>query len=89
MNFWEFVFLIAVAFGLPLAMMNMWLSYRREKLKLKQGPSLGARELQHLVRQAVEEAQRPLIARIEALEHQLKALPAARKSPASEENPQA
>lgn len=89
MGFWDFMFLIAVAFVLPLAMLNMLLSYRREKLKLKQGPSLGARELQHLVRQAVEEAQRPLVARVEALERQLKALPSVSKSPTAEGNPPA
>ncbi|ACY47834.1 hypothetical protein [Rhodothermus marinus] len=76
MGFWEFLTTLAVAVVLPLAIVHLILSYRREKLKLRQGPSLGARELQQLVRQAVEEAQQPLLARIEALERQLRALPA-------------
>lgn len=72
MGFWEFLTTLAVAVVLPLAIVHLILSYRREKLKLRQGPSLGARELQQLVRQAVEEAQQPLLTRIEALERQLR-----------------
>ncbi|GEM_PF-661102 len=84
MDFWEFAFVFSVTFVLPLAVLHLVLSYRREKLKLRQGPSLGARELQQLIQQAVEEAQRPLLARIEALERQLKALPGGHESAAHE-----
>ncbi len=84
MDFWEFMTTLAVAVVLPLAIIHLVLSYRREKLKLRQGPSLGARELQQLVRQAVEEAQQPLLARIEALERQLKALPASHETATAE-----
>lgn len=64
----------AVAVVLPLAVLYFVFSYRREKLK--QGPSLGVRELQQLVQQAVAEAQRPLLDRIERLERRLSAAPA-------------
>jgi len=84
MGFWEFLTTLAVAVVLPLAIVHLILNYRREKLKLRQGPSLGARELQQLVRQAVEEAQQPLLTRIEALERQLRALPASRETVTSE-----
>ncbi len=80
MGFLEFLTTLAVAVVLPLAIVHLILSYRREKLKLRQGPSLGARELQQLVRQAVEEAQQPLLTRIEKLERQLRALPASRET---------
>ena len=84
MGFWEFLTTLAVAVVLPLAIIHLILSYRREKLKLRQGPSLGARELQQLVRQAVEEAQQPLLTRIEKLERQLRALPASPESASTE-----
>ncbi|MDQ7040702.1 MAG: hypothetical protein Q9M35_07155 [Rhodothermus sp.] len=87
MDFWEFVLSFSLAFVLPLAALHLVLSYRREKLKLRQGPSLGARELQQLIQQAVEEAQRPLLARIEALERQLRALPGERESTTHEGSP--
>ena len=84
MGFLEFLTTLAVAVVLPLAIVHLILSYRREKLKLRQGPSLGARELQQLVRQAVEEAQQPLLTRIEKMERQLRALPASHESASTE-----
>ncbi len=77
MDFWEFLTVALVAFALPLGIIKLVLDYRRAKLEARQGPSLSARELQQLVRQAVEEAQAPLLQR---LEQQLRALPEERSS---------
>ncbi len=80
MNLWEFLTVALVAFMLPLGIIKLILDYRRTKLEARKGPSLTARELHQLVRQAVEEAQAPLMLRLEQLEKQLRALPEATSS---------
>ena len=80
MEFFEFVFLISVAFVLPLTILKMALDYKKTKVHARSGGGEGAGvtagELRRLLREAVEEANAPLLVRIDELEARM--LPAAR-----------
>lgn len=72
MEFFEFVFLFSVAFVLPLTILKMALDYKKAKVRTRTGEGKGsgvtAGELRRLLREAVEEANAPLLARIDELE---------------------
>ena len=73
MEFLEFVFLISVAFLLPLTIIKMGLDYKKAKAQASGGEGTGvtAGELKRLLREAVEDANAPLLARIGDLEDRL------------------
>ena len=76
----DFVFLVPVAFFLTIAfLVKTGLDYSRWKKEhdrgeVSAGSSLGTGELRALIREAVEEANEPLLERVEALETHLEAL---------------
>lgn len=81
MEFFEFVFIFSVAFVLPLTLIKMTLDYKKAKVQARtggegEGSVVTAGELRGLVREAVEEANAPLLARIDELE--VRMLPVAR-----------
>lgn len=88
MEFFEFVFIFSVAFVLPLTILKMALDYKKAKAHARTGEGSGvtAGELRRLLREAVEEANAPLLARIDELETQM--LPAARDEGDHAEEPQ-
>ena len=69
--------LLAIIFGFVIVIVKMAMDHEKEKLRLKAGTrsdnSLRESELKALIREAVEEANAPLLARVERLEQ--KALP--------------
>ena len=74
MEFLEFVFLISVAFLLPLTIIKMGLDYKKAKVQAsggEEGTGVTAGELKRLLREAVEDANAPLLARIGDLEDRL------------------
>ena len=78
MEFFEFVFLFSVAFVLPLTILKMALDYKKARVQARTGGGEGvtAGELRRLLRDAVEEANAPLLARIDEIEARM--LPAGR-----------
>ena len=76
----DLVFLVPVAFFATIAFIVKWsLDYSRWKRQYDQGDtptdnSLGTGELLALIREAVEEANEPLLDRVEALEERLDTL---------------
>ena len=76
----DLVFLVPVAFFATIAFIVKWsLEYSRWKRQYDQGDapvgnSLGIGELRALIREAVEEANEPLLDRVEALEERLDTL---------------
>ena len=76
----DLVFLIPIAFFATIALIVKWsLEYSRWKREYARGGStsgnsLGTHELKALIREAVEEANEPLLDRVEALETHLETL---------------
>ena len=87
----DFVFLIPLAFFATVALIVKWsLDYSRSKNQYKAGVgasdnSLGLSELRAMISEAVEEANEPLLERVEALEARLDALPEPHRAPLLEE----
>ena len=78
MDFFEFIFLFLVAFVLPLSIVKMSLEYKTAKVKARaggDGTGVTAGELRRLLREAVEDANAPLLARIDDLERYRVAIP--------------
>lgn len=75
MEFFEFIFIFSVAFVLPLTIIKMSLDYKKAQLRAGDGEGAGtgvtAGDLKRLLRDAVEEANAPLLARIDDLEAHL------------------
>lgn len=75
MEFFEFIFIFSVAFVLPLTIIKMSLDYKKARLRAGDGEGAGigvtAGDLKRLLRDAVEEANAPLLARIDDLDARL------------------
>ena len=84
----EDIFIPFIIFSFILAFTWMILNYRKWKhMHRQQGRqdgdnSMGLSELKHMMREAVEEANEPLLERIEALEEELRRADAPRLMPA-------
>lgn len=67
------VFIVAIVFGFVSLIVKMNLDFQREKMGRLPGAEAGLRtsELKALIREAVEEANRPLLDRLDDLEAQL------------------
>lgn len=72
MEFFEFVLIFSIVFVLPLTILKTILDYKKTKDRARVGEAEGsgvtAGELRRLLREAVEEANAPLLARIDELE---------------------
>ena len=72
MEFFEFIFVFSVAFVLPLMIIKMSLDYKTARAKARAGTGeaagVTAGELRQLLNEAVEDANAPLLARIDDLE---------------------
>lgn len=83
MEFFEFVLIFSFAFVLPLTILKTILDYKKARHRGGTGEGSGAGvtagELKRLLREAVEDANAPLLARIDDLEDQL-SLPTRRDS---------
>ncbi len=79
MEFFEFVLIFSMLFVLPLTIMKTVLDYKKAKGRAQEsegeGAGVTAGELRRLLREAVEEANAPLLDRIDELEARM--LPAA------------
>ena len=81
------VFLNLIIFTFIGSMVKLGLDYRKTKMLANSGgSSLGTTELRDLIRDAVEEANAPLLERLETLEGQLDALPPVERPLLSAEN---
>ncbi|MDX1530050.1 MAG: hypothetical protein R3362_00855 [Rhodothermales bacterium] len=73
MDFFEFVWLVSLTVGLPLIFIKTVYDYKRQRLEAErdrvEGAGLTVGDLKRALRETVEEANRPLVERIEALEH--------------------
>lgn len=80
MEFFEFVLIFSMVFVLPLTILKTVLDYKKTKsrARVSEGEPSGvtAGELRRLLREAVEEANAPLLVRIDELEARM--LPAVR-----------
>lgn len=72
MDFFEFILAISITVALPLVLIKSILDYKKEKVRALAGThvegALRVGELRQIVREAVEEANAPLVERIDALE---------------------
>jgi hypothetical protein len=76
MGFFEFVFIISLTVLLPLAIVKMRTDVRRQELEAQRASGdpqggLTVGELKELLRKVVEEANEPIVARIEEIERQM------------------
>ena len=67
--------LVSMGGGMFMGIVSMILKYLREQSEGLGGPSLTTSELEAMMRRAVEEANAPLLGRVEAIEERLEALP--------------
>ncbi len=88
----EEVIVTLIVFSALLIFMKMILDYRRDKLQIRnarqegEGRSLGTSELQGLIREAVEEANAPLLEQISLLEAQLRSLKRPKELPSRQKD---
>lgn len=72
MEFFEFVFLFSVAFVLPLTIIKMSIDYKKAKVLAGTGEGeasgVTAGDLKRFLRDAVEDANAPVLQRLDALE---------------------
>lgn len=76
MGFFEFAFVVSLTVLLPLAIIKMRTDVRRQEIELERsrGESHGGLtigELKQMLRQVVDEANAPIVARIEQIERQM------------------
>lgn len=83
MEFFEFILVISLTVFLPLTILKTVLDYKRSQAEADRNASesngLTAGELKKMLADAIEEANAPLVERIEALEHQHDDLPTTTK----------
>jgi len=69
------VLIVALVFTFVIIVTRMGMEHEKEKIRLKSGvttdKSLVMSELRQLIREAVEEANEPLVARVKAIESEL------------------
>lgn len=74
MEFFEFVLIISITVGLPLAILKTVLDFKKSKLEARRelGESAGLTvgELKKVLKDVVQEANAPLLERVEALERE-------------------
>jgi len=76
MGFFEFVWLFSLTVLLPLAIVKITTDYKRQKLEVQQAEQevkagLTVGELKNMLRQVVEEANEPIVDRVDHLERRL------------------
>lgn len=78
MEFFEFVLIFSIVFVLPLTILKTVLDYKKSRLAARSSTGeagVTAGELKRLLKEAVQEANAPLLERLEALEHERLGLP--------------
>lgn len=87
MEFFEFVLVFSIVFILPLTILKTVMDYKKAQIKASRGVShegegVTAGELKRLLREVVQEANAPLLERIEGLEREREGLaPSAHRDP--------
>lgn len=80
MEFFEFVLVFSIVFVLPLTILKTIMDYKKAQFKAERSgiaerEGVTAGELKRLLREVVEEANQPLLERIEGLERERSGLP--------------
>lgn len=87
MEFFEFVLVFSIVFVLPLTILKTVMDYKKAQIKAEHSVSrdsegVTAGELKRLLREVVQEANAPLLERIEGLEREREGLaPSAHRDP--------